>query len=126
MLEIRDIAANAGAFSLRDVSTAIARGTCHVIVGATGSGKTLLLESVLGLKPLTKGSIFLNGQEITKHPLEKRNLSYVPQDLALFPHLTVADNIFYGLRMKGPLLKSRPLNNYSGLIQIESLTNLLL
>lgn len=101
MLELRDIAAKAGAFSLRGISTAIERGTCHVIVGATGSGKTLLLESVLGLKPLIQGSILLDGREITKLPLEKRDISYVPQDLALFPHLTVADNIFYGLRMKG-------------------------
>jgi ABC-type Fe3+/spermidine/putrescine transport system ATPase subunit len=101
MLELRNIAAKAGAFRLRDVSTAIDRGSCHVIVGATGSGKTLLLESVLGLRSLTQGSILLNGREITNLPLEKRNLSYVPQDLALFPHLTVTDNISYGLRMKG-------------------------
>ena len=101
MLELRDIAAKAGTFALSDISLAIDEGSCHVIVGATGSGKTLLLESVLGLRKLSRGSILLDGREITNQPLEKRNISYVPQDLALFPHLTVEDNILYGLRMKG-------------------------
>lgn len=101
MLEVRDIAAKAGTFALNDISLTVAGGSCHAIVGATGSGKTLLLESILGLRRLSRGTILLDGREITNQQLEKRNISYVPQDLALFPHLTVKDNIFYGLRMKG-------------------------
>ncbi len=101
MLEIRDIAAKAGTFALGDISLAVDEGSCHAIVGATGSGKTLLLESILSLRKLSRGSIRLGGREITSEPLEKRNISYVPQDLALFPHLTVEDNILYGLRVKG-------------------------
>ncbi len=101
MFELRNIAAKAGTFSLSDISLTIERGSCHVIVGATGSGKTLLLESVLGLRKLSRGSILLDGRDITNQPLEKRNISYVPQDLALFPHLTVEENIRYGLRMRG-------------------------
>jgi ABC-type Fe3+/spermidine/putrescine transport system ATPase subunit len=103
MLEVRNLAVQAGSFSLGEVSLTIAPGICHVIVGATGSGKTLLLETILGLRKPTRGSILFNGQEITAQPLEKRHLSYVPQDLALFPHLTVADNINFGLKMKGIL-----------------------
>lgn len=105
MLEIRNMATKAGAFSLDDISLTVAGGGCHVIVGGTGSGKTLLLESVLGLRTLSRGSIRLDGSDITSRPLGKRNISYVPQDLALFPHLTVLENIRYGLRMKG--LKER-------------------
>jgi len=101
MFELRNLAAKAGTFSLSDISLTIAGGSCHVIVGATGSGKTLLLESILGLRKLSRGSILLGGRDITNQPLEKRNISYVPQDLALFPHLTVEDNIRYGLRMRG-------------------------
>lgn len=101
MLELRNIATKAGTFSLSNISLAVDEGSCHVIVGATGSGKTLLLESILGLRKLSRGSILLGGREITNQPLEKRHISYVPQDLALFPHLTVKDNILYGLRMKG-------------------------
>ncbi|MBU4581500.1 MAG: ABC transporter ATP-binding protein [Proteobacteria bacterium] len=101
MLELRNIAAKVGTFALSDISLTVNEGSCHVIVGATGSGKTLLLESILGLRKLSRGSILLGGREITNQPLEKRNISYVPQDLALFPHLTVEDNILYGLRMKG-------------------------
>lgn len=101
MLEVRNIAAKAGMFTLDDISLTVEEGTCHVIVGATGSGKTLVLESILGLRKLFRGCILLNGRDITSQPLGKRNISYVPQDLALFPHLTVSENIFYGLRMKG-------------------------
>ena len=101
MLELRNIAAKAGTFALNDISLAVEQGSCHVIVGATGCGKTLLLESILGFKKLSRGSILLDSREITNQPLEKRHISYVPQDLALFPHLTVQDNILYGLRMKG-------------------------
>lgn len=105
MLEIRNMATTAGSFLLDDISITVAKGGCHVIVGGTGSGKTLLLESVLGLRKLSRGSIILHGSDITSRPLGKRNISYVPQDLALFPHLTVLENIRYGLRMKG--LKDR-------------------
>ena len=101
MFELRDIASRAGNFGLSGISLAIDGGSCHVIVGATGSGKTLLLESILGLRKLSHGSILLDGRDITNLPMEKRHLSYVPQDLALFPHLTVEDNILYGLRVKG-------------------------
>jgi ABC-type Fe3+/spermidine/putrescine transport system ATPase subunit len=101
MLEIRNVLTKAGTFVLSDISLRVDEGSCHVIVGATGSGKTLLLESILGLRKLSRGNIRLGGREITNQPLEKRHISYVPQDLALFPHLTVEDNILYGLRMKG-------------------------
>jgi len=101
MLEAHDLSVRAGDFLLRNVSLTVQQSSCHVILGPTGSGKTLLLESVIGLRKPDKGKICVNGDEITYLPIEKRKLSYVPQDLALFPHMTVRENILYPIRIRG-------------------------
>lgn len=100
MLEIQKLCVEAGSFALNDVSVTVPSSSCHVILGPTGSGKSLFLESLIGLRKHKSGNIFLDGEEITHLPIEKRNLSYVPQDLALFPHMTVRENIFYPMKMK--------------------------
>jgi ABC-type Fe3+/spermidine/putrescine transport system ATPase subunit len=100
MLEIRDVNIRAGKFTARDITLSIPDATCHVIVGPTGSGKTLLLESVIGLRKPDTGGIFLHGEDLIGLPPEKRGISYVPQDLALFPHLTVRENIRYSARFR--------------------------
>jgi ABC-type Fe3+/spermidine/putrescine transport system ATPase subunit len=100
MLEIRNVTIRAGNFSLEDASLTIQDGGCHVIVGPTGSGKTLLLESVIGLRMPDDGKILLRGADLAALPMEKKGISYVPQDLALFPHLTVEENIRYSIRVK--------------------------
>ncbi len=101
MLEVMDLSARAGSFVLSNVSLQILPASCHVILGPTGSGKTLLLESVIGLRKPQQGKVILEGKEITNLPIERRGLSYVPQDLALFPHMTVRENIVYPLRIRG-------------------------
>jgi ABC-type sugar transport system ATPase subunit len=101
MLEVNGLTVRAGDFLLSDVSLTVEQSLCHVILGPTGSGKTLLLESVIGLRKPDTGKVLVNGDEITYLPIEKRKLSYVPQDLALFPHLTVRENMLYPLRIKG-------------------------
>lgn len=101
MLDVRNLRVNAGRFQISDINLAIPAAGCHAIVGATGSGKTLLLESIIGFRPATRGSITLNGRDITHQPVEARGISYVPQDLALFPHLTVRENIQFGARVRG-------------------------
>jgi ABC-type sugar transport system ATPase subunit len=101
MLKVADISVRAGGFSLSDISLEVQPSSCHVLLGPTGSGKTLLLESIIGLRNPDKGNIFLDGSDITGCPAERRGLAYVPQDLALFPHLTVRENIFYPLRIRG-------------------------
>jgi ABC-type sugar transport system ATPase subunit len=100
MLEVMDLSARAGSFVLSNVSLTVPASSCHVILGPTGGGKTLLLESLIGLRKPDKGKILLDGDEITYFPIEKRKLSYVPQDLALFPHLTVRENILYPIRIR--------------------------
>jgi ABC-type Fe3+/spermidine/putrescine transport system ATPase subunit len=71
-----------------------------VRLGGTGNGKPLILETIAGLRHMTSGKIRINDIDITKLPPEKRSISYVPQDLALFPHLNVMRNIFYSQRFK--------------------------
>jgi ABC-type sugar transport system ATPase subunit len=101
MLEVMDLSARAGIFVLSNVSLSVLPSSCHVILGPTGSGKTLLLESVIGLRNPQEGKVILEGKEITELPIELRGLSYVPQDLALFPHMTVRENILYPVRIRG-------------------------
>jgi ABC-type sugar transport system ATPase subunit len=101
MLEIANLSVQAGSFLLSNVSLKVLPSSCHVILGPTGSGKTLLLESVIGLRDPKEGKIVLEHRDITGLPMEKRKLSYVPQDLALFPHMTVRENILYPLKIRG-------------------------
>ncbi|MFN4131730.1 MAG: ABC transporter ATP-binding protein [Caldimicrobium sp.] len=98
MIEIIDLSLSIKGFTLRNISLTIETGTCHVLIGPTGCGKTTLLEAVLGLREIQKGKILLEGKDITKLPVHKRGFSYVPQDLAIFPHLTVEENLFYGIK----------------------------
>lgn len=100
MLEIRELCLQAGSFQVARVNVSAAAGTCHALVGETGSGKTLVLETVAGLRRAKSGSIRWQERDITNLPPEARRLGYVPQDLALFPHMTVRQNIEYGLRLR--------------------------
>lgn len=98
MLEIRNISVQTKGFSLKDTSLTVQTGSCHVIVGPTGCGKTTLLEAVIGFRKIQNGRIILDGKDITNLPVHERGFSYVPQDLALFPHISIEENIFYGIR----------------------------
>src|SRR5438045_7377682 len=62
------------------------------IVGPSGSGKTSLLETIAGLRPRARGAIKIDGADVANLPPEKRRIAYVPQDVALFPHLTARDH----------------------------------
>jgi ABC-type Fe3+/spermidine/putrescine transport system ATPase subunit len=101
MLEVRELSLQTGSFSLHNINLTVDDLQCHVILGPTGSGKTLFLETIVGFRNPETGSVKLNGKELLDLPVEKREISYVPQDLALFPHLSVGANILYPLRMKG-------------------------
>ncbi len=70
-------------------------------LGPSGSGKTTLFRLVAGLEPPTAGAVFLDGKDITGIPTHKRNVGMVFQSFALFPHLTVGQNVAYGLRIRG-------------------------
>jgi molybdate transport system ATP-binding protein len=98
-LVIRELLLPLAEFTL-DVSAELsARATA--LYGPSGSGKTSLLESVAGLRRLQRGRIELHGRDVTTLPSRLRRVGYVPQDDALFPHLSVRQNIFYGAREQG-------------------------
>lgn len=97
-VEIQRLRIDLDGFSLQDVSLEVAAGAFFLILGPTGAGKTLLLEAVAGLTPVTAGRIRIGGRDVTDLPPERRGVGIVYQDYALFPHLTVLENITYGIR----------------------------
>ncbi len=87
-------------FKIMDLNIQIEEGGFHFLLGPTGSGKTLILESIMGLRKPMAGRIWIGEKEVQGLPPERRGVSYVPQDLALFPHLKVKENILYGIRAR--------------------------
>ena len=85
-----------------DLSFSLARGQIGCLLGASGCGKTTVLRCIAGFEPVAAGRILINGNEVASPgrqvPPEKRQVGMVFQDYALFPHLTVAGNIGFGLR----------------------------
>lgn len=101
MLKLENISLRVGEFELKNISFEVERGDYFVILGLSGVGKSLLLESIAGLINPAKGKIFLRGEEITSKKIQKRKVSIVYQDADLFPHLTVFENIAYPLKSNG-------------------------
>ena len=82
---------------LKDLSLQINNDDILCLLGASGCGKTTLLKAIAGLVPLTEGQIILNQRDLSTIAVEKRKIGMIFQDYALFPHLTVAQNIAFGL-----------------------------
>lgn len=99
-LEFKNISKNFGSYqALDDVSFSINKGEFFSLLGPSGCGKTTLLRLVAGFERPDKGTILLNGQDITNLPPHKRPINTVFQNYALFPHLSLYDNIAFGLRV---------------------------
>lgn len=100
-LVIKDYGLKRGDFSLDSIDLTVEEGEIFAILGKTGSGKTLLLESIAGLYKDGHGRITVDGISIRDVPLEQSHVSFVYQDYGLFPHMSVYKNIAYGLTMRG-------------------------
>jgi molybdate transport system ATP-binding protein len=87
-------------FALRDIDLTIGTGDYFMLVGPTGAGKTLLLETIAGLRVPASGQIWSDDVDITGLDPEKRGIGIVYQDSALFPHLSVSGNISFGLKIR--------------------------
>ncbi len=87
--------------SLKDIQIEVKSGEYFVLLGPTGAGKTMLLETIMGIRRPDSGKIVLNGVEITDLPTERRGIGYVPQQSLLFPHMTVRQNVEFGLKIRG-------------------------
>ena len=98
MIRLEGLRVQAGGFSLKIERLSLAAGEYVMLLGPTASGKTVLLETVAGLRRPQSGRIWFGEREVTGEAPEKRGAGLVYQDYALFPHLTVAENIGFGLR----------------------------
>jgi putative spermidine/putrescine transport system ATP-binding protein len=101
-IELRDVARTFGAVVALDrVSFAIAPGEFFALLGPSGSGKTTCLRLIAGFDQPDAGRVLLGGEDVTDAPPYARDVNTVFQDYALFPHMSVADNVAYGLRIRG-------------------------
>jgi len=98
VIQTKKLCFQVGSFALRDISLDINRGQYFVLLGPPGSGKSILLECLCGLKRAVSGRICIDGRDVTRREPRVRNVGYVPQDYALFPHCSVEENIAFGLR----------------------------
>ena len=86
---------------LKDFSLSVEEGEFLSLLGPSGCGKSTLLKTIAGIVPAKKGSICLDGQDITNLPIHKRGTTVLFQDMRLFPHKSVAENVAFPLKMKG-------------------------
>src|SRR5437867_8523426 len=86
--------------AVHDFSLAIDEGELVVLLGPSGCGKTTTLRMIAGFVPVTSGRVRLGGREVTNLPAHRRNTGLVFQGYALFPHLTAAENVAFGLEMR--------------------------
>src|SRR5262249_62127045 len=101
-LEVREVEVFYGTQQvLNRVSLSVRGGEFIALLGSSGCGKTTLLRAICGFVPVERGSIAVGGRDITKLPPDKRNMAMVFQSYALWPHMTVAQNIGYGLKLRG-------------------------
>ena len=96
MIEVKNLTVERGKFAVRDTTFDVQDGEYFVLLGPTGAGKTVLLESIAGLNPVGGGQLKLNDKDVTSLSPEKRNIGFAYQDHVLFPHLSVRDNIAFG------------------------------
>lgn len=99
MLDLKNISKNYGSFALQDINLRIEEGEYFVLLGRSGSGKSQLLEIISGLVNPDSGEIILDKKDISDCRIQSRPVGLVYQDFALFPHLSVRDNIAYSLKM---------------------------
>ncbi|MBN1919500.1 MAG: ABC transporter ATP-binding protein [Verrucomicrobia bacterium] len=101
MIELISLSVRFGLYHLHEVTASIETGEYFVVTGPAGGGKTVLLETLIGLHRHYRGRILLDGTNMRGVPVEARSIAYVPQDYGIFPHLSVQANLVYGARERG-------------------------
>ena len=125
MIRLDNLHVRVGTFDLREISLEVPKGGYALIIGPTGSGKTTLLEAVAGHARLRSGRVFMHDDDVTHLPPEARGLGFVYQQYHLFPHLSVRENIAYGIgRTRLASTRLEPADRVSelaGMLAIEPL-----
>ncbi len=123
VIDVRGVSITLGEFSLKSIDLHVEEGEYFVILGPTGAGKTVLVECIVGLHAPDAGRVFLDGADVTDLRPEHRNVAYVPQDYCLFPNMTVARNIGFGLRIRKRSEQQieQRVNELAALLHIEGL-----
>ena len=129
MLQIKNTSFRAGDFTVNDINLTVASKEYFVLMGPTGSGKSLLVKAICGIIPIQNGSIHIDGKDVTNLEPRRRQVGYVPQNSSLFPHLSVEGNILFPLKIrkvskKDALKKTAPIIdalNISSLLERSTL-----
>ena len=100
MIEFENVSLRLGDFRLNEVSLRVESGDYYFVIGPSGAGKTIILEAIAGLHHPDSGRVIINGDDVSGVPPEKRKIALVYQDYSLFPHMSVRDNIAFGLKMQ--------------------------
>jgi molybdate/tungstate transport system ATP-binding protein len=124
LIAITNVAVQQGKFALAGVSLTVPAGQYAALMGKSGCGKTTILEAVAGLRLPTAGAISLAGRDVTGLRPCARHIGYVPQDGALFPTMTVQDNLSFALDVRGTA-RSDVEKRVAELAEWLELTNLL-
>ncbi|MFZ0887507.1 MAG: ATP-binding cassette domain-containing protein, partial [Candidatus Binataceae bacterium] len=120
-LALENLEARAGAFHLGPLSLSVGDGEYLIVLGPTGAGKTVTLETVAGLRPASGGRILMDGRDITRMAPEARRIGFLYQDSLLFPHLCVRDNVAYGAHRLAHSERAAMIARLARLLEIEPL-----
>jgi iron(III) transport system ATP-binding protein len=108
LLELRNVSKRYGEhLAVGNVNLTVPADSRTAIVGPSGSGKTTLLRIIAGFETPDSGQVLLEGEDLTRIPAHRRGIGYVAQEGALFPHLTIAENIGFGLERSDPTRRVR-------------------
>ena len=102
-IEIRQLAKvyPGGIDALKPIDLTVSTGELLVVLGPSGSGKTTLVRLIAGLETPSSGSVWIDGRDVSRVPPHRRDVAMVFQNPALYPHLSVFDNLAFGLRARG-------------------------
>ncbi len=104
---------------LKNINIEMKKGEILGVYGDSGIGKTTLLNIIAGFEKEKSGSIYIDGKRINNIPAHKRNIAFIFQDYALFPHLTVEKNIAFGIRAKGKANKQKKVSELLNIVKLE-------